>query len=165
MKGMSFFIAVVAAYLVLAGTAYAGINEDVSLHKNCKVCGMSREEFAYSRVLIEYDNGTTVATCSTRCAALDLAMNIGRVPKSVKVGDFNSRTLIDAEKAYWVIGGKKEGTMSARGKWAFLKKSEAESFISRNGGKPGTFQNTLKASFEDLYRDLKMFWASMKRNQ
>jgi hypothetical protein len=37
--------------------------------------------------------------------------------------------------------------------------------MAKNGGAPGTFQNALKASFEDLYSDLKLFWeGSAKRH-
>ena len=73
------------------------------------------------------------------------------------VADFNSRKLIDAKKAYWVIGGSKQGTMSTRGKWAFTGKDQARKFMAKNGGAPGTFHDALKASFEDLYSDLKLF--------
>jgi nitrous oxide reductase accessory protein NosL len=163
MKRKYFFTAAAMFCLAFAAVSHARIHEDIRLQKNCKICGMDRQEFGYSRVLIEYDDGIMVGTCSTRCAALDLAMNIGRVPRSIKAGEFNSGELIDAEKAYWVVGGKKEGVMSMRGKWAFQKKSGAEGFMAKNGGKLGTFQDALKASFEDLYKDLKMFWDSMKK--
>jgi len=149
--------------IVCPAHAYAAGNEDIKQHPNCKTCGMSREMFSYSRVLIEYSNGTTSGTCSIRCAAVDLALNMGRVPESIQVGDFNSRQLTAADKAYWVIGGKKEGTMATRGKWAFGKKDEAADFISGNGGVIGTFHDALKASFEDLYSDLKLFWDGLKK--
>ncbi len=143
--------------------AYAADHQDIRDHKNCKTCGMSREMFSYSRVLIEYSNGTVSGTCGLRCAAVDLALNMGRVPEAIRAGDFNSRQLIDVHKAYWVIGGQKEGTMSSRGKWAFAKKEEADSFIAKNGGAAGSFHDALKASFEDLYSDLKLFWDGLKK--
>jgi copper chaperone NosL len=139
--------------------------EDIHKHKNCKICGMSRETFSYSRVLIEYSNGTFSGTCCLRCAALDLALNMGRRANSVKAADFNSRNLIDAKKAHWVVGGSKEGTMSTRGKWAFTRKDGAEGFIAKNGGTRGTFHDALKASFEDLYSDLKLFWEEAAKRQ
>ncbi|MGC2062852.1 MAG: nitrous oxide reductase accessory protein NosL [Thermodesulfovibrionales bacterium] len=166
MKKAFFSIALAILCIVYAANSYAGENEDIRLYKNCKVCGMSREMFSYSRVLIEYSSGTTSGTCSIRCAAVDLAQNMGRSTESIQVGDFNSRQLLDADKAFWVIGGKKEGTMATRGKWAFRKKDEADSFIAINGGIIGTFHDALKASFEDLYSDLKLFWDGLKkRNQ
>lgn len=38
------------------------------------------------------------------------------------VGDYNTKRLIDAEKAVWVIGGGKQGVMTKRAKWAFEKR-------------------------------------------
>lgn len=152
-----------AAVVAYAAPALGQPQDDIQQHKNCKTCGMSREMFSYSRVLVEYSNGTTSGTCSIRCAAVDLALNMGRVPESIQAGDFNSRQLIVADKAYWVIGGNKGGTMATRGKWAFGKKEEADSFIAKNGGMTGTFHDALKASFEDLYSDLKLFWDGLKK--
>ncbi len=148
----------------LITAAGADMDEDIRLHKNCKVCGMSRETFAQSRMLIEYDPEHIVGTCSIRCAALDLSLNMGRVPKSIHVGDFSDSHLIDAEKASWVIGGRKEGVMATRGKWAFRDKAAAEKFMAVNKGKSGSFQDALKAAFNDLYNDLKLFWDSMKKS-
>lgn len=158
------YLAVLAATVVaFAAPALGQPKDDIQLYRSCKTCGMSREMFSYSRVLVAYSNGTVSGTCSMRCAAVDLALNMGRVPESIQAGDFNSRQLIVADKAYWVIGGKKEGTMATRGKWAFGKKEEADSFIAKNGGMIGTFHDALKASFEDLYSDLKLFWDGLKK--
>ena len=148
-----------ALFLMVAISSHAEEKkyEDIRKHKSCKLCGMSREEYSYSRLLLVYNNGTSTGTCGLRCAALDLALKMGRRTDSIMVADFNSRKLIDAEKAYWVIGGSKQGTMSTRGKWAFTGKDQARRFMAKNGGAPGTFHDALKASFEDLYSDLKLF--------
>jgi copper chaperone NosL len=159
-------------YIILAGllicflftTATAEIDEDIRIHKSCKICGMSRETFAQSRMLIEYDPEHIAGTCSIRCAALDMSLNMGRVPKSIQVGNVTDGHLIHADKAFWVIGGRKEGVMSTRGKWAFRDKAAAEKFMATNKGKSGTFQDALRAAFTDLYTDLKLFWDSMKKN-
>jgi nitrous oxide reductase accessory protein NosL len=37
------------------------------------------------------------------------------------VSDYNTNRLIDAKKAYWVVGGNKSGIMTKRAKWAFEK--------------------------------------------
>ncbi len=164
MKKTYLVMAVLAACLSWTAVVIAETRDDIQLYKNCKICGMDRKAFDYSRVLIEYDDGTTVGLCGMRCAVLDLALNIGKVPKSVMVGDFTTHQLIDAEKAYWVIGGKKEGTMSSRGKWAFATKKGASVFITANGGRHATYQKVLKVSFEDLYTDLTTFWEEMKKH-
>ena len=150
--------------LVLAGVlvlfigmlVLAQAQEDTQKHPSCKYCGMNRQQFAYSRILIEYDDALTVATCSIHCAAVDLAINIDKIPKAIQVGDFNTKALIDAEKASWVIGGSKMGVMTKRAKWAFEKKEDAEKFIKENGGEAATFDVAMKAGYEDMYEDTKM---------
>ena len=135
---------------------FAQTQEDVQKHSSCKYCGMNRQQFAHSRIFIEYDDAKTVGTCSIHCAAVDLAINIDKTPNIIQVGDYNSKTLIDAEKASWVIGGSKTGVMTKRAKWAFDKKEEAEKFIKENGGETATFDVAMKAAYEDMYADTKM---------
>jgi len=117
---------------------------------------MDRGGYDFSRMLIDYDDGTSVAVCSIHCAAVDLANNIDKSPKSIRVGDFMTKELIDAEKAVWIIGGSKPGVMSKRGKWAFAKKDDAESFMNSNGGVLADFEAVMKAAYEDMYGDTKM---------
>jgi nitrous oxide reductase accessory protein NosL len=139
-----------------AGGVMAQTGDDLKTHKDCKYCGMDRGQFSHSRVLIEYEDGAVVGLCSLHCAALDFANTIDRSPKSIKVGDYATRELIDAEKAVWVIGGGKPGVMSKRAKWAFAKKEEAEVFLKGNGGKAASFEEAMRAAYEDMYEDTKM---------
>jgi copper chaperone NosL len=117
---------------------------------------MNREMYAHSRMLIEYDDGTTVGTCSIHCVAVDLALNIDKTPKNIMVGDPRTKILVDVEKAFWVIGGNKPGVMTRRAKWAFESKGDAEQFIKENGGSSTTFDEAMKAAYEDMYADTKM---------
>lgn len=151
-------VSIMMLCLLLTGIAFAqmGSEDDVKKHPACKYCGMEREKFAHSRVYIEYDDGTTEGMCSIHCAAIDLALNIDKTPKAIMVGDYNTKRLIDAEKAFWVIGGNKTGVMTKRAKWAFEKKEDAEKFIKGNGGKLVTFDEAMKATYEDMYHDIKM---------
>jgi copper chaperone NosL len=130
--------------------------DDMKKYPSCKYCGMDREKFAHSRMLIEYTDGTVVGTCSIHCAAMDLALNIDKTPKAVLVGDYSTKALLDAEKATWVLGGSKMGVMTRNAKWAFLQKGDAETFISQNGGRIATCDEAMKASYEDMYADTKM---------
>lgn len=146
------FIAV--CFLFTTGAALA--QDDIQKHSSCKYCGMDRQKFAHSRVFIEYEGGTTEGTCSIHCAAIDFALNIDKIPKMTQVGDFNTKMLVDVEKAYWVLGGNKPGVMTKRAKWAFAKKEDAEKFVSQNGGNQASFDQAIKAAFEDMYADTKM---------
>ena len=149
-----------AIMFLLSGiVAYADTLPDVQQHQSCKYCGMDREKFAHSRMLIEFTDGSSTGLCSIHCAALELAQSFDREPKAILVGDYNHKNLIDAEKAYWVIGGKKPGVMTATAKWAFADKQDAEAFIKENEGKLGTFEDAMKSTYEDMYNDTKMIRA------
>ncbi len=145
---------IVICFLLTAGLVSA--QEDIKKHPACKFCGMDREKFAHSRIFIEYEDGTTDGTCSIHCAAIDFALNIDKIPKGMQVGDFYTKMAVDTEKAFWVIGGNKPGVMTKRAKWAFLKKEDAEKFIAENGGNPASFDQAIKAAYEDMYADTKM---------
>jgi copper chaperone NosL len=138
---------------VSAALAMAQASKDILAHPSCKYCGMDRQMFAHSRMLIEYDDGTTLGACSLHCAAMDLALHIDKTPVAIKVGDYLSKDLIDAETAAWVVGGDKPGVMTKRAKWAFAKKEDAEKFMMENGGKSATFDEVMKAAYEDMYDD------------
>jgi len=146
---------VLTCLLSLAGLVMAE-QVDVQKSPSCKYCGMDRAKFAHSRMLVTYDDGTTLGTCSIHCLATDLAVNIDKTPVSIEVGDYNSKELIDAEKAFWVIDGSKPGVMSKQAKWAFAKKEDAEKFIKDNGGTLATFDAAMKAAYESMYADTKM---------
>jgi nitrous oxide reductase accessory protein NosL len=46
--------------------------------------------------------------------------------------------------------------MSKRGKWAFEKKENAEAFTKTNGGALVSFDDVIKATYNDMYEDTKM---------
>jgi len=128
----------------------------------CNYCGMKQAMFGHSWVEIEREDGTTVGVCSVHCAAVDMALNIDKPAKSITVGDFNSKKQIDAEQAFWVIGGSKMGVMTSRAKWAFETKKGADAFMKENGGRPAIFEEVMKASFEDMYDDTLMIQKKRK---
>ncbi|MEW5745480.1 MAG: nitrous oxide reductase accessory protein NosL [Nitrospirota bacterium] len=147
---------VTVVFLLAAAAAVAFAQEDIKKAQACKYCGMDREKFSHSRMLIDYDDGVSVGTCSIHCAAVDLSLTIDKTPKMTGVGDFATKRLVDAEKAYWVLGGSKPGVMTKRAKWAFGQKGDAEAFMKENGGKLVTYDEAMKAAYEDMYQDTKM---------
>jgi len=155
MKRISFLVVfLLVSCILVSGAALA--QEDIEKHPSCKYCGMDRKMFSHSRMYIQYDDGTTEGTCSIHCAAVEFALAIDKTPKAIMVGDYNTRKLIDAEKAFWIIGGDKLGVMTKRAKWAFEKKEDAEKFVRENGGKLAQFEEAMKAAYEDMYEDTKM---------
>jgi copper chaperone NosL len=143
-------------FLAVGSLAFAQSQEDISVTPSCKYCGMDRHKFAHSRMVIEYDDGTTVGLCSLHCAAIDLSLNIDKTPKTLWVADYNTKMLIDADKATWVMDPAKPGVMSRTAKWAFVKNEDAVKFTKENGGYLTTFEDSLKAAYEGMYADIKM---------
>ncbi len=141
-------------WLIAASPAFG--DDDIQAHPSCKYCGMDRAKFTHSRMLITYDDGSSVGVCSIHCAAIDLALNIDKSPTGIMVGDYPSKKPIDAEKAYWVLGGKVMGVMTKDAKWAFENKDGAERFIQENGGTLITFDEALTASYKDMSEDTKL---------
>jgi nitrous oxide reductase accessory protein NosL len=113
------------------GSPYA----DVNRQRECSQCGMDRKTFAHSRILVTYEDGSAVGTCSIACLVTELKTNRGKTVRSIQVGDYTSKKLIDATQAVWVIGGSKRGVMTRTAKWAFSRKADAEAFVSTCGGK------------------------------
>lgn len=134
--------------LVLFAGLFCFAQEDIQKYSTCQHCGMDRLKFAHSRMLIEYEDGTTAGTCSIGCTAVDLELNKDKTAKTIMVGDYYSKELIDAKTAFWVIGGSKPGIMTKQAKWAFQKKEDAEKFIAENGGDIANFEQALKAAQE-----------------
>lgn len=150
------FLLTLLCLLIFSSQLFAVEFADQHQHPSCQYCGMHRVKFAHSRMLIEYENSDPVATCSLHCAAIELALGIEKTPTRILVGDLNSNELIDAETAFWVVGGKKPGVMTIRGKWAFVEQSAAEQFVRGNGGIIIDFDHAMRAAYEDMYKDTMM---------
>lgn len=133
----------------VAETTSESAHADVKKHQACAHCGMDREKFAHSRMLITYSAGSSVGVCSIHCAVTELKANKGNTVKSVEVADLNTRKLVDAEKATWVIGGSRKGVMTRTPKWAFAKKDDAALFIKKNGGKLGSYKDVSALAEKD----------------
>ena len=145
---MKRFIMTLLICLLLSCTAAIAADK-VENPKPCKQCGMDRVGFAYSRMLILYADGTTSGICSLNCAAVEMKGNKGKQVKSLKVADYNSRKLMDARTATWVIGGGKQGVMTEVPKWAFAKNDDAQKFVKENGGRVATFDEALNLALRE----------------
>ena len=88
------------------GAAARAAEKDVENIHSRQYCGMDREKFGSTRMLVEYANGSTIGTCSIHCAAVDLAQSFGKEIKALRVADYRSGKLVDAEKAVWVVGAE-----------------------------------------------------------
>ena len=124
--------------------------------QSCAYCGMYKSKFEHSWMNIVHDNGSTTGVCSIHCAAIDMALHTEKTIRTITAGDYDTKKQINADTAYWVIGGDLMGVMTARAKWAFATKAGADNFMRKHGGRPANFREVIKAAFEDMYQDTLM---------
>jgi nitrous oxide reductase accessory protein NosL len=122
----------------------------------CRYCGMKRSQYSHSWVIITHTDDSKEMVCSVHCAAIDMALHTDKQVSHITVADYNTHRQIPAETAFWVIGGDRAGVMTARAKWAFKTKTDAERFIKVHGGKLADFDAVIKAAFEDMFQDTLM---------
>jgi copper chaperone NosL len=149
----------IVAFLLTGFSAWGQTADDIKKHPTCTYCGMDREKYNFSRTLTTYTDDSEFGACSLHCAAIDLAANMGKTPKAIQVADYNTKKLADAEKATWVIGGKKPGVMTKVAKWAFENPEDAKAYVKDNEGKVASFEDAMKTTYEDMYTDTKMIRA------
>jgi nitrous oxide reductase accessory protein NosL len=144
------FVSVLTLFFsVQAGAA----DKDIEKIPSCQYCGMDREKFGSTRMIVEYANGTTIGTCSIHCAAVDLAQSFGKEIKALKVADYRSGKLIDAETATWVLGAGIPGVMAAKSRVAFADKTAAEAFRKDKGGESADFNAAITSTYCDMWSD------------
>lgn len=142
--------------LLLTAITPSFAGTDIDSHPSCPYCGMDRGKYAHSRMLIVYNDGSRGATCSIRCLALEDGLHIDKDIRVIGVGDYDTHDLIDAEEAFWILGGEKSGVMTRRAKWAFKTKEQAKAFQAKWGGELVTFETAFQAAFEDFFKDTQM---------
>jgi len=123
--------------------------DDIAGHRDCGQCGMDRKAYGYSRMLIVYGDGSETGVCSLHCAVTELDRQGGKPVASLLAADRDTRRLIDAATAVWVLGGKKRGVMTERAKWAFGTREAAQRFVDTEGGRIVSWEEALAAARED----------------
>lgn len=123
-------------------------------HIRCDNCGMDRNRFARTRYVFDTDKGRFY-TCSIACLVV-LCMKKNTEPKNVKVAEYLRPTnMLNAEKAFFVVGSKAKGTMTKKSKIAFSSREKAMRFIKKYGGTIATFQDVVKIAKEEVLRGLR----------
>jgi nitrous oxide reductase accessory protein NosL len=119
----------------------------------CPECGMTLPMF-YKTNHAAHVNGKTKQYCSIHCLVED--MKKGSKLEDIQVVDTNTLKFIDANKAFYVVGSNKKGTMTKVSKYAFSTKADAEAFAKANGGKVTDFKGALEAAKADFEKDAAM---------
>lgn len=153
MRTIGTVIVQASALVLFLGVQAGAADKDLEKIPSCQYCGMDRQKFGSTRMLVEYANGTTIGTCSIHCAAVDLAQSFGKTIKTIWVADYPSGRLIDAEKAVWVVGAGLPGVMAATSRVAFADRADAETFLKGKGGEIADFNASITSTYCDMWPD------------
>ena len=126
----------------------------------CPNCAMHLPKYYKTNHAVKFKDGTYRQFCSIHCLVDEQEMGYLRDKKDkivqILAADAKTLKMIDAKKAYYVIGSKISGTMTGNSQYAFLSKADALSFQKENGGKLSDFDEAYKTSLKDFTNDLKM---------
>jgi len=136
------------------------LTNELAKYPKCPYCGMDRRQFHHSRHLVHYADDLVDGTCSLHCAAISLAINLDRGPKTIYAADFGAtsepKPLVNVDQATYLIGSKLPGVMTAKSKKAFASKAAAEAAQKEHGGELGNFDAALAAAHASMAGDTLM---------
>ena len=119
----------------------------------CPECGMTLPMFYKTNHAATVD-GKVKQYCSIHCIVED--MQKGSKLTDIKVIDVASLKFISVDKASYVLGSAKKGTMTMVSKYAFANTSDAEAFAKVNGGEVVDYAGAYKAAEGDFNKDSTM---------
>jgi len=135
-----------AICLLLLLSAQVRAEEHQQERPSCRVCGMYIDQYQKSAAELVYKDGKKEYTCGVACMLREVE-DAGGISafESVKVHDWVSGKLIDAEEATYVVGSKVIPDMVPN-YIAFANRDEAEAFAAKEGGDVLDFH----IAFEDV---------------
>jgi len=121
----------------------------------CPVCGMKIAMFYKTSHTSKLKNGNPRQYCSIRCLVVDM-QEYGIKLDDIGVVDASTQKIIDANKAYYVLGSNVKGTMSKVSKLAFETQKDAKEFVKKHKGKVVDFTTALESAKKSLKSDIAM---------
>lgn len=120
--------------LLLMSARVAAEERHEHKRESCRVCGMWIDEYQKSAAELVYKDGKKEYTCGVACMLRVIDDEGGMAAfQSVKVHDWVTGELVDAETATYVLGSKVIPDMVPN-YIAFAKREEAEAFAAKEGG-------------------------------
>ncbi|MEA1954032.1 MAG: nitrous oxide reductase accessory protein NosL [Campylobacterota bacterium] len=119
----------------------------------CPECGMTLPMFYKTNHAATVD-GKVKQYCSIHCIVEDTQK--GAKLSEIKVVDVTTLKFIAVDKAIYVVGSAKKGTMTMVSKYAFGNKVDAEAFAKANGGSVVDYNEAYKVAQSDFAKDSKM---------
>jgi nitrous oxide reductase accessory protein NosL len=100
------------------------------------------DQYEHTKHVVVLHNGKTEYFCSIACASRYIEVN-GREIDKIKVADFITKQLVDADHAFYLVDSNIPGVMSYISRIAFSTSKSAEEFREIHGGKIMTFEEAL----------------------
>ena len=123
--------------------------------KYCPLCSMNLKMFWKTSHWLTFSDGTRTGYCSIHCASIVYKKRASDIDRW-EVADYDTKKIINAYKAHFLIGSDLPGTMTPVSKLAFASLDVAKRYQQKNGGKIGTFDDALKRALEGLGEDMAM---------
>ena len=136
-------LGIVGVVLVLLFYALTTVGADTR-RRECAVCGMWIDQYEHTKHVVNLRGGNTEYFCSIACASKYIDVN-GREIYKIKVADFITKQLIDADYAFYLVDSNIPGVMSYISMIAFSTSKSAEEFREIHGGKIMTFEEALSS--------------------
>ena len=102
--------------------------------EKCSLCGMKVDEAKRQHFVITTKDGKKQKACNEG-GAIILTENIKKDIRTMEAVDYNTGSLMDAHKAFYVKGSDIKPVMGGKSVVAFSKKEDAEKFQKEHGGK------------------------------
>ncbi len=129
----------------------------------CSICGMDLKMFYRTNHAVALKDGSKKQYCSIRCLAHDFPQIKSNI-KTIYAVDAKTAKLIDATKAYYLVGSRAKGTMTRVSKLAFKNANDAKTFAKQNGGgKVVSFDEAFARAKADLAMDNKMMMGKKEK--
>lgn len=133
------------------------LEDELKKYPICVHCGMNRGMWHQSRHLVHYDDGLAVGTCSIRCLAVNLSLNLDRGVKAIWVADYadsgKPKKMVNADLATYLVGSSLKGTMTMNSKMAFASEKAAADVKAAGGGSLVSFDSALLSAYQDMAQD------------
>lgn len=147
-------------FIPKTGVDVSPLTDELKKYPRCVHCGMSRMMWHHSRHLVHYDDDLAVGTCSIRCLAVNLSLNLDRGIKMIWAADYGDKgqpkKLVNVDAAAYLIGSNLKGTMTRNSKMAFSSKDQASALSANQGGTLASFEKALSDAYHDMARDTVM---------
>ena len=126
---------------------------DAAEQKWCPLCSMNLKMFWKTSHWLAYSDGTHTGYCSIHCASKAYEKRATGIDRW-EVADYDTKKLIDAHKAHFLIGSDLPGTMTPISKLAFASLDRATAYQKEHGGTIGLLDDALKQALEGREGDM-----------